>query len=64
MQHFDLFANAANIEKLLGSGWSLNDIRRAAGEEPITESWADEHLITKNIGQLETAEPEKGGSAL
>lgn len=53
VQHFDLFANAANIEKLLGSGWSLNDIRRAAGEEPITEPWADEHLITKNIGRLE-----------
>lgn len=54
--HFDLFANAVNIEKLLGSGWSLNDIRRAAGEEPISEPWADEHLITKNIGRLETQE--------
>lgn len=63
VQHFDLFANAANIEKLLGSGWSLNDIRRAAGEEPINEPWADEHLITKNIGRLDTAEPEKGGIA-
>lgn len=56
VQHFDLFGNAANIEKLLGSGWSLNDIRRAAGEEPIKEPWADEHLITKNIGRLGAAE--------
>ena len=56
VQHFDLFANAANIEKLLGSGWSLNDIRRAAGEEPINEPWANEHLITKNIGRLGAAE--------
>lgn len=54
--HFDLFANAVNIEKLLGSGWSLNDIRRAAGEEPINEPWANEHLITKNIGRLDTQE--------
>lgn len=63
IQHFDLFGQAANIEKLLGSGWSLNDIRRAAGENPIKEPWADEHLITKNIGRLETAESaQKGGN--
>lgn len=61
--HFDLFGQAANIEKLLGSGWSLNDIRRAAGEQPINEPWADEHLITKNIGRLETAEgAQEGGN--
>lgn len=62
IQHFDLFGQAANIEKLLGSGWSLNDIRRAAGENPIKEPWADEHLITKNIGRLDTAEAQKGGN--
>lgn len=62
IQHFDLFGQAANIEKLLGSGWSLNDIRRAAGEQPIKEPWADEHLITKNIGRLDTAEGQKGGN--
>lgn len=62
IQHFDLFGQAANIEKLLGSGWSLNDIRRAAGETPINEPWADEHLITKNIGRLDTAEGQEGGN--
>lgn len=61
IQHFDLFGQAANIEKLLGSGWSLNDIRRAAGEQPINEPWADEHLITKNIGRLDTAESAQEG---
>ena len=54
IQHFSLFDQAANIEKLLGSGWSLNDIRRAAGEAPIPEKWADEHFLTKNIGQIAT----------
>ena len=63
IEHFDLFGQAANIEKLLGSGWSLNDIRRAAGERPINEPWADEHLITKNIGRLELADAQKGGNA-
>ncbi len=49
IEHFDLFAMAANIEKLVGAGWSVNSIRRAAGEEPINEPWADEHFITKNF---------------
>ena len=62
IQHFDLCGQAANIEKLLGSGWSLNSIRRAAGEQPINEPWADEHLITKNIGRLDTAEAQEGGN--
>lgn len=62
VEHFDLFGNAASIEKLLGSGWSLNDIRKAAGETPINEPWADEHLITKNIGRLGLAEGQEGGN--
>ena len=49
IEHFDLFGAAANIEKLVGSGWSVNDIRKAAGEETIKEPWADEHFITKNF---------------
>ena len=52
--HFDLFANAANIEKLVGSGaYSLNDVLRAAGQATINEPWADEHYMTKNIGLVE-----------
>ena len=52
--HFDLFANAANIEKLVGSGaFSLNDVLRAAGQATINEPWADEHYMTKNIGLVE-----------
>lgn len=62
IQHFDLFGHAANIEKLLGSGWSLNEIRRAAGEQPIKEPWADEHLITKNIGRLDVVVAQEGGN--
>lgn len=52
--HFDLFSNAANIEKLVGSGaFSLNDVLRAAGQATINEPWADEHYMTKNIGLVE-----------
>ena len=51
--HFDLFANAANVEKLVGSGgYSINDVRRAAGQAPIPEPWADEHFMTLNISPM------------
>lgn len=52
--HFDMFANAANIEKLVGSGaYSINDILRAAGHATINEPWADKHFMTKNIGTVQ-----------
>ena len=51
--HFDLFDEAASIEKLIGSGvYSVNDIRRAAGQPRIEETWADEHYMTLNISPL------------
>jgi hypothetical protein len=62
IEHFDLFSMAANIEKLMGSGWSFNDIRRAIGEEPIAEAWADEHFITKNFGGANEVNAQEGGS--
>lgn len=54
INHFDLFSEAAAIEKIVGSGaFTINDIRRAAGEEPINEPWADEHYMTKNIDVID-----------
>lgn len=54
--HFDLFANAANVEKLVGSGaFCVNDVRRAAGQTIIDESWAWKHLLTKNIADINEA---------
>ena len=51
--HFDLFDEAASIEELIGSGvYSVNDIRRAAGQPRIEETWADEHYMTLNISPL------------
>lgn len=53
INHFDLFGEAAAIEKIVGSAaFTINDIRRAAGEEIINEPWADEHYMTKNIGAV------------
>lgn len=58
--HFDIFANAANVEKLIGSGaWSVNEIRKAAGEQPIPEAWADQHFLTLNISTMAEAVKEQ-----
>lgn len=67
VSHFDLFANAANVEKLIGSGaYSINDVLAAAGRPRIDEEWADLHWLTLNIGTMESAAraitPEKGGT--
>lgn len=56
IQHFDIFANAPNVEKLVGSGaFCINDILRSAGLPLIREPWADEHYLTKNIATLQAA---------
>lgn len=54
--HFDLFSNASNIEKLVGSGtFSINDVLRAAGQPTINEPWANQHFITLNFGNMSEA---------
>ena len=53
--HFDLFGSAAAIEKLIGTGWSFNDLLRKLGEPTIGEPWADQHFITKNFGDAAAA---------
>lgn len=63
--HFDMFANAANVEKLVGSGaFTINDVRRAAGEPMIPEDWANSFFMTKNISSMDalTRPMEEGGT--
>ena len=62
--HFDMLRNAANVEKLVGSGaFSVNEVRKAAGQPVINEPWADRHFMTKNIGDIgELTGDGKGGS--
>ena len=63
IQHFDAFANAANVEKLVGSGaYTINDVLRAAGQPEIREEWASRHWMTKNIAGIETSLQEIGGA--
>ena len=52
--HFDIFANAANVEKIIGSGVkSVNELRALIGDAAIDEAWADKHFMTLNIGSAE-----------
>lgn len=51
--HFDMFAEAPNVEKLVGSGaYTINDLLRAANQPEIPEAWADQHYMTKNIAAM------------
>lgn len=61
LRHIDLFDNAPNIEKLIGSGFSMNDVRRAMGQPEIDEEWANQHMITKNFSNLENVMSETEG---
>lgn len=63
IRHFDMFANAANVEKLVGSGaFTINDVLRSAGLPIIPEPWADEHYMTKNIAALGAETTALGGA--
>ena len=60
--HFDMFQNAAAVEKLIGSGaFSIDDVLAAAGKPVIGEPWSQAHWLTLNISPIEkaakTAEP-------
>ena len=51
--HSDIFENASNIEKIVGSGvFSLNDVLRAANQPTINEDWANTHYMTLNISTM------------
>lgn len=51
--HFDMFAQAGNVDKLVSSGvFTVNMILEAAGIPPIDEAWANEHFITKNYAPI------------
>ena len=51
--HYDLLGSAGNIEKLIGSCFTYNEIQRAVGGEEIDEEWARTHFLTKNIGRVQ-----------
>ncbi len=57
--HHDLIADSAGIDKLIGSGWTINEICKALGAHALDDPDADVRFITKNYGTI--AEALEGG---
>lgn len=54
IKHIDLFDVATPMEKLISSGvFTINDILKHLGREPIEEEWANTHFMTKNYSTIE-----------
>jgi phage portal protein, HK97 family len=62
IKHVDLLSVATAIDKLIASGcFTVNDIRKAVGDEPIDEEWANSFFITKNYAPIEEILNSLGG---
>ncbi len=54
IKHIDLLGVSTSIDKLISSGcFTINDIRKIVGEEPIEEEWANQLFMTKNYATVE-----------
>lgn len=54
VNHFDIYDNAPEVEKLVGSGaYTVNDVLRAANQPTINAPWANEHFLTRNIARMD-----------
>lgn len=54
IKHIDILSVATSIDKLISSGcFSINDIRRVIGLEPIEEEWANQFFMTKNYATVQ-----------
>ena len=56
--HKDIIDSANGIDKLIGDGFSRNEINELLGLPRIDEAWADEHNLTKNYGKIQGGEKE------
>lgn len=63
INYVDILEVADNVEKLIGSGaFTINNILKRCGYDTISEDFADEHFLTKNIASVnEAATPLEGG---
>jgi hypothetical protein len=50
--YHDIIADSAGIDKLIGAGWTLNEMRRALGAHELDDPDANVRFITKNYGTL------------
>ena len=55
MLYRDLISDSTGIDKLVGCGWTLNEISRALGQHESDDPDANVRFITKNYGTLAAA---------
>lgn len=54
IKHVDLLSVSTAIDKLISSGaFTINDIRKVVGDEPIDEEFANSHFMTKNYATVD-----------
>ena len=58
--HHDLIADASGMDKLIGSGWTINEINRAAGQPESDDPVCSQRFITRNYQTMESALTEGG----
>ena len=63
IKHVDVLDVSSSVEKLIGSGFSPNEVRLMCGEQPIDEPWANEHYMTKNFATSESLLTAEGGGS-
>ncbi len=51
--HHDLIGSAAGADKLVGAGWTLNEVRKALGQNRLDDADADRRFITKNYAEMQ-----------
>ena len=54
--HKDVIESADGVYKLMGEGFSRNEINKYLGLPRIEEAWADEHYMTKNQEKVKGGE--------
>jgi HK97 family phage portal protein len=50
--HHDLIGSSTGIDKLMGAGWTINEINRALGQPKNNDPDCDTRFVTKNYGEL------------
>ena len=54
IKHIDIFDAAASASQLVSYGvFTINDVLKALGYEPVDDDLANKRLITKNLGAVE-----------
>ena len=63
IMHMTAAELAAASDKMIScGGWSIDEIRRKAGDAPLNTEWSGEHFLTKNYSEVETLKDGKGGA--